>query len=61
MTRPMSQEELDELKRQIGTPKPIILPPQIRDEDLPTIREMVRDLIPDEDIEEENDLVDDEE
>ena len=42
--KPMSQEELDELMRQIGVPKPVVLPPQIRDEDMPTIAEMVRDL-----------------
>lgn len=43
--KPMSQEELDELKRQIGVPKPIVLPPQIKDEDMPTIQEMVREMI----------------
>jgi len=42
--RPMSQEELDELKRQIGTPKPIVWPPQLGDEDMPTMRQMVKDL-----------------
>ncbi len=40
--KPMSQEELDELKRRIGIPKPIEKPPQIKDEDMPTIQEMVR-------------------
>lgn len=44
--KPMSQEELEELKRQIGTPKPLVLLPQIKDEDMPTIREMVRNLKP---------------
>ena len=59
--RPMGQEELDELKRQIGVPQPIAWPPQIKEEDMPTIQEMVRNL--DETIEDEEveDLVDDEE
>lgn len=57
----MSQEELDELRRQIGTPQPIPSVPQIKDEDMPTIREMVENMKFDELVEETEDLEDDEE
>ena len=50
----MSQEELDELYRQIGYLKPIPQVPQIRDEDMPTMQEMLRAMKSDETTEEED-------
>ena len=56
--KPMSREELEELRRQIGTPGPIVWPPQVRAEDMPTLQEMVRDLDIEEEDEDEGDSED---